>query len=919
MTKRAVEHSFDGATTPYTSYDSTKTSLGKLIVQKLDETGASFAGPMPVGVTRPCEVGMVVLPSPACVSAIPFSSTVDWIFMGDGAGAAATRVVKKYTFNRTTSQFTFCGSITLTFPSTGNKTTTGIRAMRYTYSQGSVTASGTAVSGSGTAWSSIGFAAGSRIGFGSDDPTRITRWYEIAAINSDTSITLTGAVDNTLGDSSYVIEEIRLLYAFTSTTADQGGIVLVKGLNPWVFALTASTVVPAAVSTDNVRAVYWLKDVNIATTTAICGAVVLPEWSLADHRCYAINRDTTSIIRVYSFNLRAALTVVGGGASENAFTFKTGTFTVTFTGIITGNNASWCPNNRNLWFTTSTTIPCLMSIPETNIADGANPSPTESQQQGPFFNTFMNESTSGYSDLESLPDLNLMLATGFKTYAFSTRNTGGNSGLHAGLCIDMHSNQSAAVPFNPLPHLDRNPTAWPIHTSYQNGVLYVLRSAFGNTGAVGTQVYAIPLGAHWDYADGQGNPANQERLITQSIPTPDAAKLLRLYVSRPTLYGSEYIGVPYESVRMYVRTSGIADDSGNWIRIINGDLSGVSPTSEIQVMLEFRIFGNVLVPAKVYGVSVVYEDTSTDDHFVPSVSHSNNGANQFAWKFDTRFHSPINLRVVLQDAETDAVLLNDYTDFSDGLFEKSTDNGQTWANWDSNELSNTTTYVRYTPPSLPPEILVSAKLTAETRPTGGASCSGSAYYWVKTEHMSGGIQSGGWADISQSLPLAVFGGVSLGGLPKVDRNRHDVGGGATTGGSAAYWSNPERMYGGVVLHGKCDEGVIRDILFVKGDKQDVILKTPNITPTGVDDFLVGLALDETTLHGAGGTLIMSTTGTLNPAGDIVSDLGSITMIIPSGTVNEPVDILVDGDFDQIPETEYVGVPNAVIRLPKKVR
>jgi hypothetical protein len=51
MALRAVEHVFSGTTTPYTAYDSTKTTLGKWIVQNTGVNNIDkWAGPCPVSV-----------------------------------------------------------------------------------------------------------------------------------------------------------------------------------------------------------------------------------------------------------------------------------------------------------------------------------------------------------------------------------------------------------------------------------------------------------------------------------------------------------------------------------------------------------------------------------------------------------------------------------------------------------------------------------------------------------------------------------------------------------------------------------------------------------------------------------------------------------------------------------------------------
>ena len=130
MAKRAVDHVFTGITTPYTSYDSTKTVLGDLIQQYTGSNATDkFAGPAKIGVARPAETSV----------SIPgiYPHIVSWI----------------------------------------NK--------EGYYSTGTISVSGTSVSGTGTDWLSDGVPIGARIGFGSTNSSEITTWYNILTIPSE--------------------------------------------------------------------------------------------------------------------------------------------------------------------------------------------------------------------------------------------------------------------------------------------------------------------------------------------------------------------------------------------------------------------------------------------------------------------------------------------------------------------------------------------------------------------------------------------------------------------------------------------------------------------------------------------------------------------------------------------------------------
>ncbi len=94
MAIKVTEHLFRGPTTPYTSYDSTKTNLGALIRQFTGATSLDkYAGPLPVSIIRPMEAGTafpVMYPH-----IIQWSTTKYWVFSIENttAASAARRVL----------------------------------------------------------------------------------------------------------------------------------------------------------------------------------------------------------------------------------------------------------------------------------------------------------------------------------------------------------------------------------------------------------------------------------------------------------------------------------------------------------------------------------------------------------------------------------------------------------------------------------------------------------------------------------------------------------------------------------------------------------------------------------------------------------------------------------------------------------
>ena len=256
--KTATEQIFNGTFAQVAiggAYDSTKINRGKHTGQFNLGAGEAdkFIGPAPLGVANFGESSLAI-PS-QFVHPVKITDDLFWIFGSDVATAAATRRVQLWTWVPSTNTYTFVGAIINTFPAATNHTVRGIRAILENYTTGTVGVSGTAVTGSGTTWLT-GLSVGSRIGFGSTDPTQITTWYQISAIGSNTSITLTSSAGTISSGTSYVIQDLMIVQATTNATVTNGGVFITKGLSFEAFQNPA-TVIPAATTVDKIRAVYW--------------------------------------------------------------------------------------------------------------------------------------------------------------------------------------------------------------------------------------------------------------------------------------------------------------------------------------------------------------------------------------------------------------------------------------------------------------------------------------------------------------------------------------------------------------------------------------------------------------------------------------------------------------------------------------
>jgi hypothetical protein len=594
----------------------------------------------------------------------------------------------------------------MTYPPNTNHTIRGLRVVRHTYTTGTVSVSGTALTGSGTTFTTNRLAVGGRIGFGTTDPKAVSTWYYVSAIGSETAMTLTASTSQS--GVAYVYEELRIYTSTTNATAANGGLFVAKGINYDDF-VPGGTTISAAATTDNLKAVYWLADASTVLNTAASGLSIgssTPTNTNTD--LYVVNAESGTTVRIYKYNGRAALAGLASGKSTSAFVLRTGVQTTTGTTSQTNCHRiatlGHGPGSgvSNLYFCTTTRV---YRVPEAGIIDASTTFISDAMLEIPpgSANTFA--ATSAMTSVEYASTIDrLIITTGASTRTYVTQYNSTSSPLDKVIfCnnnqIDQSTADSGIVPYPSS--LSAAMSVWA-----EAGIAYFAR--VGTTAAI-NQVYAFALGADWDFAS-----TTDQRLISPEISTPNASKYCRLGVMHEQQLGSDNLGLNTDPFRCYYRTSGISDDSGSWTLISDtGDLSSVSGSSSIQFMFEFKTATHFCIPARIFGFNVIYEDTATDSHYQPSVAHSSTTAKRFAWRFSTAFGGTVpTLTVRLYDAVAGTLLITDTTATeASGTFHKSTNDGGAWSAYDTTDVANDTTYIRYTPSVLADNIKVRALLT----------------------------------------------------------------------------------------------------------------------------------------------------------------------------------------------------------------
>jgi hypothetical protein len=701
MSYRAVEHLFTGTTTPYTSYDSTKTTLGKWIAQYAATTSEpAYAGPRKTIATRPSEW------SPGVALYLPHvidvGNNIHWIFSIENTSAGSSRRVFLHTFNTSTEDLQMRGFVTCSIPPGGTQTARGLRVVRYLYTTGTVTVSGTAVTGSSTAWQTSRYAVGSRIGFGSTDPNAITTWYYISAIGSDTSITLTASAGTIGAGTAFVIEELRIYMGTTNGSSSNAGMMLAKGVNYDDFIVFGTTIA-AAGATDNVKGTYYLTENASPNTVGVFGMDISASYSDTSHFGYTFDRTNTTTFKIWVFDLRASLSSLSTGISISAFLYGTGNITIPASDNITAGQGLVLRATTNhgpgagvssFYISTSAGI---ARVVESAITSNATNLIADYMKELPYgtLNTY-NNSGMRYMTYMDGPDYFMAsVQSGQRSYMFRyqtdikpmERVSGFQTGQLDGNTADP---RSPLFPANITS--GTSPTWW-----CQGDICYILRV---NTSSAWNQMFVYYPSVDWDFAA----LAIKRRLITPELSTAGCRQFRRLGIQHASTYGHATFAINPMPLRAYYRTAGISDDSGSWTAIDqSGDISGANPSNSIQFMFEFQMFGASMMPAKIYGITCTYQDAVNDGHFNLSFKHSSLSPATFAWRVDAPFGGTVpSLSVKISDAVTGAVLIEDTTTSSAyGTFEKTTDDGQSWGSYNSTDVSNTTTLIRYTPTAFP--------------------------------------------------------------------------------------------------------------------------------------------------------------------------------------------------------------------------
>ena len=597
---------------------------------------------------------------------IDWTENITWIFADEWRNWTLSRI-HLLIYDKREDRTKYVGSTYLTHPNSGqNFQPYDLEVLYEKYSTGTVTNTGTSVTGTSTAWVDFKLCNGARIGFGSTDPEYVKEWIEISTFNSNTSITLVDTPSvNYPANTPYIIEEIRIIVARynNSGTLTNGGIFMAKGLSSFDFLNEKSTSIPTATTIDRVKACYFL-NTTVNHPYYYMNCVLGPKIDNNTQYLYVLSghNGNSTVNHFLVYNVRADLVSVGG-ITTSAFVARSNVFTT--------QNYSTIPATAQK-ITVATTlsgpgkgIECLyftyywrtyrfktadLRIPNNDV----------------IFDEFMVNNRVGgaqvginsHTNPRYLPEEDLFYTRDFNydSYFFS-KPSSSITQMETGRYmlpphhVSYHQNDDFDIEFTRTigqgGHLSR----------LSNGNIILMNDNVGQWANFNLVSYKADI----YFAEKYNN-----FIVTPSIETYNCRKLKKLYLKTNVSVGNDTAPNLTDDAIVYVRTLGIEDNSGKWI-VLNKykDLSKIPPTDKIQFRFGFKTLASMHMPIRIYNLGVLYE---TFD----------NNSDEFEWNLEDtsyssfiigfKFKSTLNKDFILSN--NDPVFLIECRDINNNLFYK---------------------------------------------------------------------------------------------------------------------------------------------------------------------------------------------------------------------------------------------------------
>ena len=538
---------------------------------------------------------------------VSWSDNITWLVLDEYRNWNISRF-HLYTYDKRINQFDYVGSTYVTYPITQSLQAYDKPYVVYNViNNGTVSVSGTSVTGSSTIWNDQKLCVGYRIGFGSDTPEFVNDWYEISAINSNTSITLTSTATSYPVNTPYVIEEFMIVSArFNGSDFTRGGLFVIKGLSYFDFIHEKINSIPAATTVDRIKAAYHLDDISTQSYWYPNCAI----GSKVDNNTQyvyvaSLQNNITTGNHLLVFNLRADLTSISAGITSSAIVARSNTFAFPF-------NAPPATSGK-------------MTIAKTSSGPGKDEECIYFANYGrvlriptkllltPNANVIIDEFSSIYGNggflyggwystkfHKYLPEEDMFF---FQDFSYAHM---GFYRYKPGIRDAIKLKRRYYTPwysytYNQLIFNVSNDVNWSLNlmTHVSNGMIFFTREQADQW----VNIQAICYKPDELFAKKYNS-----YIITPTISTYNARKLSKIIISDNFVEGDDrYAKLPAE-YNLYIRTEGIEDNTGKWI-LLNRmhDLSDIKATDKCQFRFEFTVLAYSTIPRKIYNIDVFYE------------------------------------------------------------------------------------------------------------------------------------------------------------------------------------------------------------------------------------------------------------------------------------------------------------------------
>ena len=528
------------------------------------------------------------------------------IFQRNEASGSQIRKYHLVIFDRFTWTFTHKGFINITFASSGqsawdfdlvafmDKATDGLVNLSTSTAE---------VIGINTTFFDKKISVGARIGFGSTDPEKITTWYYVNRINSNTSLTIDRLPSVNQTNVPYIIEEIRLIIL-----PNPGfGLYFVKGLNIDDFTINGTVTIPFANRTDRQKASYNIKESFVPTSTnTYYGMCITPIKDNNTQYLYIKQVDNNNVnnrTRILRYNIRKDLSL-DAGTDYSCYDFTTGQLIVNSWGNAYGGlfhvvmKSGPYANKPSLIYRG---VDFFIRTEESYIVRNALNLPGETYfipaiNYGNRIQDFRNSFRYIYDDYTDF-FYNSYSGYGFSALKFQFANE-----LQGYYAI---GGQNLYFPgkWNPKNTFNHPFNGYSKTYNAKNGIIYTFNILNNVQELIHSNIFAMPVGG-----DNETPMEYENRVICPEIDTHSVSKFNKLLVNYAEEVSSEDFPVQPDPFRVFYRTTGIKDNSGTWTRLyFPYDLSTIRVQDSIQFMFNFKIFGLSMCPARIHSYTLLAE------------------------------------------------------------------------------------------------------------------------------------------------------------------------------------------------------------------------------------------------------------------------------------------------------------------------